>query len=86
MTCYATQCLTRISHTFVGRNERTQTLPELRSMCCGYSREQGINGENCVRAVPARLCDLVPACEKCGLMQQRDLDYWGQISQDTFRW
>jgi hypothetical protein len=46
MTCYATQCLTRISHTFVGRNERTQTLPELRSMCCGYSREQGINGEN----------------------------------------
>ena len=63
------QRLSRTSHTFVGRNEQTQTLPELRSLCCGYSREHGINGENCVCAVPARLCDLVPACEKCGLVK-----------------
>jgi hypothetical protein len=53
--------LARISRTFVGRNEQTQTLPELRSLHHGYFREHGINGENCVCAVPARLDDLVPA-------------------------
>ena len=53
---------------FVGRNEQTPNLPELRSLRRGCFREHGINAENCVCAVPARLCDLVPAyCEKCGL-------------------
>jgi hypothetical protein len=58
--------LVRISHTFEGRNKQTQTLSELRSLRCGYFREHGINGENCVCAVPARHGDLVSAyCEKC---------------------
>ena len=62
------QQLARISHTFEGRNEQTQTLPELRSLHYGCSREHGINREDCVCAVPAKLCDLVPAyCEKCEL-------------------
>jgi len=59
----------RISHAFVGRTEQTHTLPELRSLHYGYFREDGINGENCVCAVPARLRDLVPAYgEKWGLV------------------
>ncbi len=58
----------RISHTFVGRNEQTPTLPELRSRRNGHLREHGVSTENRVCAVPARPCDLVPAyCEKCGL-------------------
>ena len=60
--------LPRISHTFVGRNKQTPTLPERRSQHCGHFREHGIIRENCVCAVPARLCDLVPAYgEKCDL-------------------
>ncbi len=60
--------LARISHTFVGRNEQTPTLPELRSLRCAHLRQHGVKRKNRVCAVPARLCDLVPAyCEKCGL-------------------
>ena len=60
--------LSGVSQVLVGRNEQTPNLPELRSLRCDYFREHVINGENCICAVPATLCDLVPAyCEKCGL-------------------
>jgi hypothetical protein len=36
--------LAHIPHTLVeGRNEQTRTLPELRSLRCGYVREYGFN-------------------------------------------
>ena len=74
--------LARISHTFVGRNEQTLTLPELRPQRCGHFREQGVNTENCVCAVPARNCDLVPAYgEKCGLAARPRSSHGFYLSQ-----
>ena len=57
-----------LSHQCVGRNEQTPTLPELRSPRDGHGNTHSVPAKNGVRAVPATLCDLVPAYgEKCGL-------------------